>query len=430
MNPERGDLEARQQTALQHLLAVVLAKNDFYRHKLQGLDLPPPEHFRLADLGTLPLTRKEELVADQSENPPYGTNLSAPLESYVRLHQTSGTTGKPLFLLDTAQTWAWWLHCWEEIYRHAGVHAGDRVFVAFSFGPFIGFWAAFEAAQRLGALVLSGGALSTEERLRAIVAREATVLLCTPTYALRLAEVARQQKINIRESAVRLSIHAGEPGASVANVKARIEGAWGARCVDHAGATEVGAWGVCPGIDNRMLILENEFIVEVVEPDSDQIPAAAEDGSRLGELVITNLGRDASPVIRYRTGDLVKLQPAAAEGPPLATLEGGVLSRIDGMFVVRGINVYPSAVENIVRELDEIDEFRVTVHRTGDLPRLALEVEVAGGELAGVVERLGHLLHSRLQLRAEIEPVAPGSLPRFELKARRFHTADTKEPGT
>jgi phenylacetate-CoA ligase len=412
-----------QERKLRRLLAEIVESNPFYRRKLEGLDATAASRFELRDLAQLPTTTKSELIADQRAAPPFGTDLTYPLERYLRLHQTSGTTGAPLRWLDTAESWSWWLDCWQAVYRRAGVRPGDRVFVAFSFGPFIGFWSAFEAAQRLGALALTGGAQSSEERLDQMLESGATVLVSTPTYALRLAEVAREQGRSTRDLGIRLTVHAGEPGASMPNVRRRIEEAWGAGVFDHAGATEVGAWGVRGAGDEDMVVLENEFVAEVLAIGGDSPAAPAPDGSLHGELVLTNLGRLGSPVLRYRTGDVVDLCRGAGDGS-FATLRGGILARADGMIVVRGVNVYPGAIENLIREVRQIEEFRVVVRRGGDLARLCIEIEVPGGSGGDAAKHLVALLHRRLHLRAEVELAAPGSLPRYELKARRFTVVD------
>src|SRR5262249_18112243 len=144
-------------------------------------------------LRALPFTTKAEFVADQREHPPYGTNLTSALRDYVRLHQTSGTGGEPLKVPDTTESWDWWADCWTTVYRAAGVGDEDVVFLAFSFGPFIGFWSAYEGAKRVGALVVPGGGQSSAQRLRTILETQATVLVCTPTYALHLAQVAHEE---------------------------------------------------------------------------------------------------------------------------------------------------------------------------------------------------------------------------------------------
>lgn len=421
----RAEIEAVQERKLRLLLTEILEGNPFYRRKLDGLDAGGASGFTLRDLPRLPTTTKDELIADQRDAPPFGTDLTYPLDRYVRLHQTSGTSGRPLRWLDTAASWSWWLDCWRAVYRRAGVGPGDRVFVAFSFGPFIGFWTAFEAAQRAGALAIGGGAQSSEERLDQMLESGATVLVSTPTYALRLAEVARERGRSARDLGLRLTLHAGEPGASVPNVRRRIEEAWGARAVDHAGATEVGAWGVRGPDDEDMIVLETDFIAEVLQVDADAGALPDADGCLHGELVLTNLGRLGSPLLRYRTGDVVRMAvPDASDGDAFARLRGGILSRADGMVVVRGVNVYPSAIENLVREIGEIEEFRVVVRRGSNLARLGLEIEVPGPDGPGTAARLADLLHRRLHLTAEVEPVRVGALPRYELKSRRFTIVD------
>src|SRR5256714_14481234 len=188
----------------------LLKSNPFYRARLHPVAT-------WDDFERLPFTTKAELMADQQAHPPFGTNLTFPIDRYSRLHQTSGTSGTtPLRWLDPAESWDWWTRIWaEDVYRSAGVRADDRVFFAFSFGPFIGFWSAFGGADRLGALVIPGGAMTTEQRLRTLIELRATVLCSTPTYAIRLAEAAQAAGIDLAASDIRITVHAGEPGASV-----------------------------------------------------------------------------------------------------------------------------------------------------------------------------------------------------------------------
>lgn len=410
------------------LLAAVVAGNAFYREKYRDLlaTHPPGWVPSPTELTELPITTKDELVADQARNPPFGTNHTVPLDRFTRLHRTSGTIGRPLYWLDTAESWVWWLDCWEEVYRAAGVTAADRVFVAFSFGPFIGFWTAFEAAGRLGAMAVPGGGLDSARRLELMVECGATAVVCTPTYALHLAEVAREEGIDLAAGPVRVTIHAGEPGANVPNVKARIEAAWGARAVDHVGATEVGAWGSACGEADHLHVNEAEFVAELLPAGGGAarpLPLRAAAGES-GELVLTNLGRSCSPVIRYRTGDLVAVGAGRCPcGRDSAFLAGGVLGRVDGMVVVRGINVFPSAIEDVVRGFPAIAEFEVEVDRSRELAELVIRIEVAEGDPAAVTGELAGSIHRRLALRPRVEAVAAGSLPRYELKARRFKLA-------
>ena len=365
------------------------------------------------DFGRLPCPSKSDLVADQTRDAPFGTNLTYPLEEYVRVHQTSGTTGTPLRWLDTQASWEWWAHCWRFVLAGAGLGPGDRVYFPFSFGLFIGFWAGFEGARALGALAIPGGGTDSPGRLAAMQALGATALVCTPSYALHLAETARERGIDVGALPVRVTVHAGEPGAGIPSVRARIETAWQARAFDHAGMTEMGAYGYECAAQAGLHVNESEFIVEVLDPATGA-PA------REGELVLTNLGRLGSPVIRYRTGDRVRLaETACACGRTFRRLEGGILGRLDDMLIVRGVNMFPSAVEGIVRRFAAIEEFQIEVFREGELDEVRVLVEVDGGDGAATCGALQDALRAGLGLRLPVALAPPRSLPRFELKARR-----------
>src|SRR5262249_9294314 len=249
--------------------------------------------------------------------------------------------------LDTADSWRWVVGCWDSVYRICGLTTGDRLFLAFSFGPFLGFWSGFEAATGAGYLSLAGGGMSSTTRLRLILDNRCTVVLCTPTYALHLAEIARAEGIDLAASPVRALIVAGEPGGSIPSTRLQIESAWGARLFDHAGMTETGPIGVeCPARSGGLHLLEADYIAEVIDPLSGEVLPAGEPG----ELVLTNLGRWGSPLLRYRTGDRVQVDPApCACGRSFVWLEGGIRGRTDDMIHVRGNNLYPSSVEAVIR---------------------------------------------------------------------------------
>ncbi|HYU18027.1 MAG TPA: AMP-binding protein [Chloroflexota bacterium] len=419
----RERLRAHQLARFRSLLAKILPGNPFYREKLGAAGLRGAGDLtNLEQLSAFPFTLKSELAKDQATSPPFGTNLTYPIERYVKIHQTSGTSGgRPLRVLDTQESWSWWLRCWRFVYAGAGVGPGDRVFVAFSFGPFIGFWAAYEAIPPTGAMALPGGGQDSVQRLRAIQEMGATALVCTPTYALRMAEVAREHDVDTAAGSVRLTIHAGEPGASIAATCRRIEEAWGAECHDHTGASEVGATGFTCRQRSGVHLIESEFLFEVVDPATGQHVTPG----RRGELVITNLGRAGMPVIRYRTGDLVELDEGRCGcGRTWARLAGGILGRADEMVVVRGVNVFPSSIEDIVREYAAVVEFRIELIEERQMNELRLAIEPAVGTSDDESQRLARTIsdeiHRRLLLRVRCEPVGPGTLPRFELKARRF----------
>jgi phenylacetate-CoA ligase len=410
-NASRSLIEAHQLARLQLGLTRILPRNRFYEKKLLArrhtLVLES-----IRDLSRFPFTTKQELVADQEAHPPFGSNLTYPRNEYIRLHQTSGTTGQPFKILDTQESWDWWADCWTTVYQAAGVSRDDIVFLAFSFGPFIGFWSAYEGAKRIGALTIPGGGMDSLQRLRAIQDVAATVLVCTPSYALRLAEVAQEHGMDIRSSSVRVTIHAGEPGASIPATRERIERAWNARSYDHAGMTEMGAFGYACSEQQGLHVNEGEFLAEILNPENNR-PVSE---GQVGELVLTNLGRWGSPAIRYRTGDLVRHGGYFCPcGRTFLRLPGGVLGRADDMLIVRGVNVYPSALANILHRFPEVTEYRVIVTSEGTMDEIALQVECPPQLAAAISEEL----HLALNLRIPIETVEQGTLPRFELKARR-----------
>jgi phenylacetate-CoA ligase len=400
---------------LQLLLGPVMKSNAFYRRKFRDAGLKRPEDIQtLDDLRRLPLTTKSELSSDQQANPPYGTDLTFPRQQYTHIHHTSGTTGQPLRCLDTEESWNWWARCWGTVYRAAGVTSLDRVFFAFSFGPFIGFWSAYEGARIIGALAIPGGGMSSFQRVKAILTHDVSVLVCTPTYALHLADVAKQEGMDIANSNVRVTIHAGEPGASIPATKKRIEESWGARCYDHAGATEVGAWGFECQAQSGLHINEGEFIAEIIDPATG-LPADE------GELIITNLGRAGMPVIRYRTGDRVRVAEGQCDcGRTYRRLQGGIIGRVDDVLIIRGVNVFPSVIEDLVRRFPEVGEFAVEVYRRDELDEMEIRIEVQGGDPEAIAGAVAREIRNNLSVRPLVTPVPYGTLPRFDLKARRF----------
>ena len=414
-------LESQSAERLSALIRRIHGRNPFYTRKLDAAGIDPSALSFPRDLETLPLTTKRELMADQQATPPWGTNLSEPLERYTRYNQTSSSTGTPLRWLDTTESWQWMLQCWRDVYAGAKVDARDRIFFPFSFGPFLGFWTAFESGCQMGAHCIPAGGMSSQARLSIIETIHPTVICCTPTYALRLLEVAQEMgAADLSASSVRVIIVAGEPGGSIASTRQRIEQGWGARVIDHHGLTEVGPISFeCWEAPGGLHLNEAEYICEILEPGSDR---AAADGER-GELVVTNLGRSASPLIRYRTGDVVLRQSGTcACGRTSARLEGGILARLDDMVSVRGVNVYPSAIESVVRRFGDVAEYRATIATNGSLRELSVEIELApgAGDAANAAARVASALRESIGLTVPVQIVAADTLPRFEMKSRRF----------
>jgi phenylacetate-CoA ligase len=429
-SPSRADLDARKLARLRRLLRTVLPANGFYAMKL-GRHADVDALRSLDDIAAWPCTTKEDLVAAAVDGRP--GNLTWTADRYVRFHQTSGTHGRPLSAWDTAADWDWWMDCWRLVLARGGVGPGDRLLVASSFGPYAGFWSAFDAAVAAGALVIPGGGLSSLARLELLRRSAATVLVATPSYALHLAEVAVDAAVDTAGLPIRLVVVAGEPGGSIPAVRRRLAEAWGAAVLDHAGATEVGPWGVgeldpggaalATGASDGMAtrppglhVIEEHFHPEFLALGTGG-PAAS---GQPAELVLTTLGRVGAPVIRYRTGDVVRAvwpgdEEVAAGACPWVRLDGGVLGRADDMLVVRGVNIFPGAIDDIVRGFPEVVEYRLTVATRESLDTMCIELE----DRLGDPSRVAREFQVRLGLKVDVQAVPIGTLPRFEGKGRR-----------
>ncbi|XZE53812.1 phenylacetate--CoA ligase family protein [Planctomycetaceae bacterium SH139] len=402
----RDELSQYQVARLNRVLAAAVAEDGFYRRKYHADAL---RITCLEDLSRLPLLEKAEIDAGDGSPAKFHTR---PLTAYSRFHRTSGTHGQPMPVLDTSQDWKWWLDTWQYVLDAGRVRCEDIAMMAFSFGPFIGFWSANDALVARGATVVPGGGLSSRARLNLIAQTGATVLCCTPTYAMHLAEVAEAEGLAPRDWPVRLLIVAGEPGGSLPEVRTRIETAWGARVLDHSGATELGPWGFGSSDGKGLYVIESEFVAELLVPGSEQPAAEGE----LAELVLTGLGRLGAPAIRYRTGDLVRGYRNRSERCRFLWLDGGIIGRVDDMVVIRGVNIFPSSIEQIIRLFPRLGEFRLIATRQGVMDELQVEVEDPTGQIAD----LELVMEQRLGLRIPVRAVPPQSLPRFEAKAKRL----------
>lgn len=405
---DRAALSRLQLEKLNRLLATVRKDNRLYRNKLENC---PAQLERLSDLSQFPLTNKDELQPPPGAEP-FALNRTYPVHEYTRCHQTSGTRGRPLVVLDTAEDWGWWMEAWQYVLDAAGITAGDRAFLAFSFGPFVGFWSAFDALATRGALVVPGGGLNSLARIELMHLAKITLLCCTPSYALHLAEVAAEHNINLHEFAVNKIIVAGEPGGSIEATRRRIESVWNARVFDHAGATEVGPWGFADPDGRGLYVNESLFFPEFVSVETGH---PAQDGE-LSHLILTTLGRGGAPVIRYRTGDLVRPVWSPAGPCHFVFLDGGILGRADDMVIIRGMNVYPSAIEQILHSFPEVVEYRITARKQGSMDGLLVEVEDHLQQPARIADEL----QLKLGLKFDVRCVPTMSLPRFEGKGRRF----------
>lgn len=433
--PASAERRATLEAKLQDLITTIHPANDFYRAKLDGAGVVG-RPFTLEQFCTrVPFTTREEWVADQERTPPYGTNLTYPMTDYTRFSRTSGSTGIPKMWLDTQDTWQAMLQNWKRVYASAGVSAESRIFFAFSFGPFLGFWTAFDAATQLGCLCVPGGGLSTSARLAIMLDTGTDTLCCTPTYAIHLGQTAQAEGFTFSADAggipIKRIIVAGEHGGSLPATRALITTLFGgAEVLDHHGMTEVGPVTYQASDEpGRLVVMESSFFAEVLVPGQSTPTPPGEEG----ELVLTTLKRHGSPLLRYRTGDLVRATRDIVDDShePKLILEGGILGRVDDMLVIRGVNVFPSAVENIVRGMPNVQEYVVDIGESHAMIDMALRVEWAhtcpNPETA--CKELSQRLRNAFSLRIPVTAVRRGEIPHFKMKAQRWIRTPHKDTG-
>jgi phenylacetate-CoA ligase len=392
------------------------------RHRLTPDDLSTLEAF----FEKFPITRREDLDRDQIENPPYGTRLAAPLDKTLRYHTTSGTTGKPpVKAFDTERDWIWGADAWASSLYNFGVRPRDVVMVAFGYGSFIGFWGAHYALEKIGCRVHPTGGMDTKTRIQMILELGITVLCCTPSYALRILHVSKEEGVDLsKNSRLTKIVVAGEPGASIPSTKAIIESGFDAYLGDFMGTTETA--GIiaftCPGLGGSLHINEDRFLTEVMDPQTLKPVAYGERGM----MVVTPLVKEAMPLLRYATNDIVILDRSdvCSCGRGFDLFRGGILGRYDDMVKVRGVQLTPQMIEEIVRSLPEIEEFFTTAEERDGLDSLVIKVELRedlSPELTRTTpQKIKEHFKRRIGLTPEVEVVRQNSLPRFELKARRF----------
>jgi phenylacetate-CoA ligase len=423
---DRERIEALQLAKLRRQCEWAAARSPWYRREFERAGFEPGQLRSIEDLRRLPMLTRDDWMISQEASPPYGELPVIGGEGAIRIHTTSGTTGRgPLRALDSRKDWAWIAEMWCYAIWGCGIRPLDTAYIAFGYGSFIGFWGLHYAMEKVGVLNVPGGAQSTEARVLQIIDFGATVLAATPTYAIRLAQEADRLGIDLRGSAVTRLILSGEPAGSIPQTKSLIEELWGAKAYDTAGMTEIGTIMVfeCAEQPGGTHIIEDHVLEEVLDPHTLE---PVDYGER-GERVVTSFGRGTTPLLRYRTGDLVCRIPAArcSCGRGFDIYEGGILGRVDDMKLIRGTNVYPRAIEAIVREYPEVEEFQTVIFHEGIRDEIKLRLELSADSSVEVWERLRDGLHRRLAhahegLNFQIERAAHGELPRFELKAKRM----------
>jgi phenylacetate-CoA ligase len=380
----------------------------------------------------MPLLTRDEILAAEATNPPYGDLASCDPRLAIRHHQTSGTSGKPpVRTFDTARDWAWAADMWCTGLYAMGVRPHDRAAVAFGYGLFIGFWGLHYALEKIGATTIATGSFDSEGRVRLLLEQGITVLACTPTYALRLALTARQMGVDLaREGRVRIVVCSGEPRPEA--TKRAIAEAFGAFVGDTAGMTEAATIFMfeCSDEPGGCHIIESDFIEEVLDPDTLRPVAYGEPGVR----VMTSLGREGIQMFRYWTNDVVVKRPWSdcRCGRTWDWYEGGIRGRHDDMRKVRGVFFMPVMVEDVIRGFPEVDEFQTSLRTVDELDTLVVRIEprrdVPDERHRELQERVRAEIKRQLSLNPVVELAPPGSLPRFEMKAKRFQDERTRAP--
>jgi phenylacetate-CoA ligase len=420
------DLRTLQFQKFKRIFAHTYQHSPFYKKKFNEAAIQPDDIKTLEDIRKIPITSKDELrPAQENKSPfPYGELLSVPIDEVVRYHQTSGTTGTPVRYADSWGDWEWYSENWAYALYARGLRSNDRVYVPFPYHLFLAFWGGHYGAEKVGAEVIPGGSTSTEQRVREMRDLKCTAMMCTPTYALRLAEKAREIGIDPKKDIpVNKIFSGGEPGASIPATKKRIEDAWGGKIFDQLGATEAPLWAFECRAQRGLHLNEAMDLIEILNPETFEPVEPGE----IGTAVITTLDRYAMPTIRFDLKDMVKLStnPEPCEcGRTWRMLEGGIIGRRDHITKIRGVLFAPPSVEQAVRSLPELgDEYEIVLYREQDQDEIIVKAEILPEyqqDAEKLKQRAIRELRNATQLRCEVEFHPFGSLPRYEVKAKRL----------
>lgn len=419
----REKLEALQLQRFKERMQYVYDRSPMYQRKYDEAGIKPSDIGSLDDIQQVPFTIKEELRETQAQNPPWGDFICVPPEEGVRVFQTTGTTGIPVKALLNKRDWT--VHFYEQFMHFMygyGIKTSDILFVPFGYSLYIAWWGFQAALEQEGVMIVPGGAQSSQDRVKNIFEWNATVVCGTPTYLLYLGDTALNMGQPLKESAVRIVVAAGEPGANVPSTKKALEDLWGAKCYDDIGSTEISNFGFECVAQKGTHVVESMFYAECLDPDTLKPVQPGE----VGELVLTNLCTESMPLIRYRMKDLVRFNKETCEcGRTFLRLDGGVLGRSDDMFQFGGVNIFPSGIENFIREVPEFsNEYQLVVPRAGSGKHLKIRVEPATPDISSermesAVKKFIEFVKYRITITPDVEIVETGKLPRFELKAKR-----------
>jgi len=429
----REQLQQLQLKKFQNILKWSYEHSPFYRSLYKDAGLEPGDIRTLDDIRKVPKTEKSMLREAQGKEPfPYGSILSVPIEQVTEYRQTSGTTGQPVYHPETWQDWEWSAESWAYALYAQGYRDYDRVFLPFGYSVNIAFWAGHYAAEKIGCEVVPGGVLNTEARILKMKEIKATAFMATPTYILGMADVAKK-KLGIdlpKDLNIKKITSAGEPGACIPATKKRMEEMWGAKVYDQVGATEIGHWGYECQAQAGLHVLEAFHLVEIEDVETGA--SITEPGKR-GSMVITTFDRFAHPCVRFDSKDIVEWSPIerCECGRTFRLLKGGVVGRADDITKVKGVLLAPTAIEEVVRDIPELgDEYEVVVIKKGDIDDITLKVEISPAfkhDASTVEQKLAQQLRLKTGLRYSLEFHDYGTLPRYDVKAKRFKDLRAKE---
>jgi phenylacetate-CoA ligase len=420
----RDRIEAFQLAALKRQLASVAVRSKHYSGIFKQSGFEAGDFRSFDDLARLPLTRTSDDVAGLAAEPPFGSLAAIDLKDAVRVHFSSGTTARPAPVLWTAADIERWADLYARYFYAQGLRKGDVFQCMFNYAWFVGGLGATYGAERIGALVIPGSSGDTRRQIETIFQYGTKAVVGTPSFMAHLAEAAEEMGVDLPSSPVERVCVGGEPGASIPGTRERIERQWGARMYDCYGALECQPIGWDTALQLGPQLAEDYIHVEVLDPDTLK-PVA--DGAR-GVLVLTHLDKQACPLVRWWTGDVVVRDRAGTpDGRTHARLVGGVLGRADDMLIIRGVNLFPTAVEDIVRafpgttnEYVLVTDASVKDPKTGFLTGVRLKIERTDDAPADLAEALTAKLREKLQVRFHVEVLAAGTLPRTVHKAKRL----------
>jgi phenylacetate-CoA ligase len=422
----RDQIEKFQLAGLKKQLARVESRSAYYKKVFRDVGFSSADLKSFEDLRRLPLTRKSDYVAGLQEDPPFGTMRAVDMNEAVRVHFSSGTTGRPSPVLWSKRDIERWADLYARYLYAQGLRAGDVFQCMFNYSWFVGGLGATLAAQHIGALVIPGGSVDTKRQIETIQEYGTKAVIGTPSFMAHVAEAAEEMGVDLAATSVSMVCVGGEPGASIPGTRERLERMWGAKMFDCYGALECQPIGWDTALQLGPQIAEDFIYVEILDPETHD---PVEDGQR-GVLVLTHLDKEACPLVRWWTGDVVvRDRTPTPDGRTHATLKGGVLGRADDMLIVRGVNLFPSAVEDIVRAFPgTTNEYVLVIDdsvkdpKTGFLTGVKLRVERMEDAPDDLGEKLSYRLRERLQVRFIVEVLPAGSLPRTVHKAKRVIT--------